>query len=243
MTRIRFLALLLAALAFCAPRPAHADDLRDRVRLIIDKMARSTWDRDEDPAAQTQRLDLTADAIAQASRHDFDAAALLTIAEYETHFAGYVSQGCHYPEGIPRGAPHCDQGAARTYWQLHERACPAGWSCPRGSSEALVEFALCARIRFTRYLESCHGRHPGGRLAGGFAAYPKGDCTREGSERDGARARARGLQRRLFQLHQAKQAKGAGPPDLSSAFLTPGQYHPIAATLSYQGPRVEPRRP
>jgi hypothetical protein len=111
-----------------------------------------------------------------------------------------VTDGCHYPDGIPDGAAHCDEGTSRSPWQLKAVSCRSGWAHRRGSKAALDAFAVCARKRFLGALKRCDGRHPGGRMAGAFAGYRSVDCTWEGRPNDGARARARMYRLRLMQL-------------------------------------------
>lgn len=197
------LAMLIAALiCFCCGRESEAavPELRDRIEAAIEAMPRSRFD-DETRAQWVRRRGLIVHAIVRASETQEDVAALLTIGQVESHWADYVQAGCHYPDGIPAGAGHCDEGTSRSPWQMKVTACRLGWALPRGSTEALMAFAVCARKRFRGALRLCHGRHPGGPIAGAFAGYRKStDCRWEGRPRDGARARARTYQRRLWQL-------------------------------------------
>lgn len=198
-------ALLIAALiAFCCGRESEAGErppLRERVRIVLEQMPRSVFD-DETEAEQAARLDELADAIDAAARDDHEAAALLAIGGAESHFAEYVQSGCHYPDGIPKGAGHCDRGKSRSPWQMKVTACRAGWVLPRGSEAALRAFAVCARKRFLGGLKRCSGRHPGGDIAGAMAGYRSVDCTWEGRPHDGARARDRLYRLRLMQLRR-----------------------------------------
>jgi hypothetical protein len=166
---------------------------------VLEHTPRSVFD-EETPDEQSARLDAAADAIDRASRTPQEAAALLAIGGAESAFAEYVASGCHYPDGIPDGAGHCDRGRSRSYWQLKVTACRSGWGHRRGSKAALDAFAVCARKRFLGALKRCDGRHPGGKLAGAFAGYRSVDCAWEGRPNDGARARARMYRLRRMQL-------------------------------------------
>lgn len=196
-------ALAVAIACYCCGRPSEAEEPTprvERVRSVLEQMPTSSWDRDESAAERDHRLDLVAHAIDHASKTDADAAALLAIGGMESAFAGYVIRGCNYPDGIPKGAGHCDRGNSRSPWQMKRVACRSGWAQERGSEAALQAFATCARKHFWGNVRRCSGRHPGGRLAGGFAGYRGVDCTWEGRPHDGARARARVYGLRLGQL-------------------------------------------
>lgn len=197
-------ALLIAALiCFCCGRESEASerepDLRERVFAVLQGMPPSVWDKDEDPNDREARLDFLAVTIATVSRDYVDAAALLTIGRFESRFARYVQAGC---VDIPVGAPNCSGRHARSPWQLEEVACAEGWARPRGSDEALLRFAACARARFRGALTRCEGKHAGGRWAGAFAGYRSIDCAWEGGPHQGARPRARSFQVRLSQLQR-----------------------------------------
>lgn len=231
MKRSLILFILLAivcATGRSSATPKQPTELRDQIRLVLGNLQRSMWDADEDPSEQAARLDLAADAMAAATKDEFEAAALLTIGGVETNFAGYVAAGCKYPEGIPKGASTCDNGTSRSYWQMKITACRTGWALERGSTQALFAFAKCARARFLGSLKRCDGRHPGGRLAGAFAGYRSVDCEWEGRPYDGARARAAALQVRLSQLYQARQ-----PREETSLALLPWVPPPWVASHAY----------
>ena len=99
------------------------------------------------------------------------AAALAYQGWRETGWARYVSEGC---TEIPHGAPGCDAGRARGYWQVHRGTCPRAWALPAGAPESLHEEAACAARLWTGALQRCRGRHPAGDVAGAFAGFVGG---------------------------------------------------------------------
>lgn len=204
-----FVLLLAVLIAFCCDRESRAREpdgscfastivatkqeptLQDRIFAVLQSMPPSVWDEDEPPNDREARLDFAAHLIATASRDYRDAAALLTLWWFESRGALYVWRGCR-PEEIPEGAPDCSGGNARSPWQLEEVACHEGWELPRGSDEALYEFARCARARWRGALTACGSVH------GAFARYATGsEC-----EHPQAAARARDYQLRLLQLQR-----------------------------------------
>lgn len=199
-----FAMLVAAIICYCCGRDSEACErppLLERVRAVLEQAPASQWDRDETAAERDQRLDDVSEAIDLAARDDSEAAALLAIGGAESNFAGYVVRGCHYPDGIPRGAAHCDLGKSRSPWQMKITACRQGWALPRGSDAALKAFAVCARKRFLGALKRCSGRHQSrDPIAGAMAGYRSISCTWEGRQHDGARARARLYRLRLLQL-------------------------------------------
>jgi hypothetical protein len=194
--------LLAALVCYCCGRQSDASDetgLRDDIRRVLGKSPPSRFD-DETTEQRSARLDAIADDIAAASRDRREAAALLAIGQMESGWAEYVGAGCRYPGGIPKGAGHCDRGLSRSYWQMKQVACRPGWALSRGSRESQGVFAVCARKRFLGALRRCQGRHPGGDIAGAMAGYRSANCSWEGREHDGARARGRLYHLRLSQL-------------------------------------------
>jgi hypothetical protein len=69
------------------------------------------------------------------------AAALVTIGWHESKFAQAIGRGdC---QSLPKGM-RCDNGRARSYWQLWKVSCPAGWAEEHGSSAELRQSSWCA---------------------------------------------------------------------------------------------------
>lgn len=137
-------------------------------------------DRDEPAEARAMRLARVDAAIRKAANGDpYIAKALRVHGRFETHFARYVGEGrCH--EG-PVGS-RCDEGRARTYFQVWETTCPAAWAEPQGSVAELEQAAVCA----ARILRA--GRARCKTAEGMFAAmWGQGRCR---LERAAVRARA-----------------------------------------------------
>lgn len=182
-----FLLFLAALVVFCCGRSADANDLEARTLRVLRDLPRSKWD---DPGpARDRRLARTARVISQ--WREVDAALLIALGEAESDFAGYVGAGC---VDVPPGAPDCDKGKARSYWQAWRVACPQAWELPRGEA-ATAAFASCARRRFWGAVRRCRGRHPSGPLAGGFSGYAGRGC-----DWPGGTARAARYRRRLYDL-------------------------------------------
>lgn len=131
-------------------------------------------DRDETSQARSTRLAGVASAIRQATRGDTEIAkALVVYGRAETHFARYVGEG-RCSEG-PKGS-RCDEGKARTYWQLWEQTCPAAWAEVQGSQAELVAAAVCAARLMRSGWAKCRT------IEGMFAAtWGHGRCTAPGA--------------------------------------------------------------
>ena len=157
----------------------------------LQSMPRSRFDVDG-PDGRADRLSRLAGVIARVSAKPRDRAILLTLGRNESAFAEYVGAGC---TDIPEGAPDCDGGRARSYWQAWEVACPQAWKLERGSDEATEAFARCALRQMHSAARRCRGRHPAGYWAGGFSGYRSASCTW-----GPAAARARELEVRASRL-------------------------------------------
>lgn len=132
-----------------AERPAHTDT--------------------ETPEERKARLRLAAKAISAAAKNRHEAAALIAIGLHESRFAEFVSRGCSL---IPATAgASCDNGRARSYWQMWFRACPSGWAFERGDPAAVDAFALCA-VKHWRFASRICAKRPNhGPIAAGFAGF------------------------------------------------------------------------
>jgi hypothetical protein len=104
-------------------------------------------------------------------------ATLIAIAWHEATLAAYVARGqCENP---PEGVKwRCDldrktgKSKARTYFQLHEKTCPALWTQEPGSREELRAAIACAAKTYRGALYShCGLTHPAGQVVGAFAGY------------------------------------------------------------------------
>jgi hypothetical protein len=91
------------------------------------------------------------------------AAAILAVGKHESHFAEYVGDGrCQDgPVGMQCDKDHrTGEFRARSYWQLHQSACPKLWEQEPGSVGELRVAASCTA-----------------RLLAGFAASSEADCS------------------------------------------------------------------
>jgi hypothetical protein len=154
-------------------------DLMNGILAILLAMAPSVYDT-EGPDARRERMGELAEIIAEvAEGRPSDAAALLTLGRFESNFAQYVGEGC---VTVPKGAADCDNGRARSYWQMWQVACPAGWKTERGSREATEAFARCAVRHFRGALARCRTRTRLSYIAGGFAGYRGPSCDWQPAE-------------------------------------------------------------
>jgi len=117
------------------------------------------------------RLTMVAHAIADAPITREERAALLTLGEFESHFARYIGIGqcltgpykCDVYRGVPR---------ARTYWQVWRSTCPAAWAAVEGSEDELGAAARCAAAKWSLALARCHTG-----VLGAFAGYAGDLCS------------------------------------------------------------------
>lgn len=109
---------------------------------LLESFPRHVTDRDEPAELRAGRLRSASSAIRKAAAGDaYLAKALAIHGLFETHFARYVGEGrCH--DG-PKGS-RCDEGRARTYFQVWETTCPKAWAEPQGSVAELEAAAVCA---------------------------------------------------------------------------------------------------
>ncbi len=105
------------------------------------------------------------------------AAALLAIGHHESRFAEYVGAGCLV---IPKGAPDCDAGRARSYYQLWRRACLKAWAQVPGSRAELREGTECAARRLIGAYYRCRADNPKNPLFGAFSGF-RSACRWEGA--------------------------------------------------------------
>lgn len=161
------------ALAFSIGRESEAKDFEAQVFDAIWNRPASRYDK-EPESERLERVRVAARAITKASRSPSDARVLLTLGKFESAWARYVADGC---DKWPRGAPTCDGGKSRSYWQMKEFACREGWRFERGDPQSVEVFARCAIRVFRRAERRCRGKHAHSTLAGGFAGYRSWDCS------------------------------------------------------------------
>jgi hypothetical protein len=156
---------------------------------------------DETVSERSVRLAWLATAISQEARTTAEAEALVTLDYLESNVAGYVQNGhCMDP---PWNALqyNCDQGRARSGYQLHRCTCGDLWALDEGTYPALVAATRCA-LRLWRA-----GVHQCGSVAGAFGIYAgaKTGCDWSGgSDREKVYRRIQGrFSRARRQVRQA----------------------------------------
>lgn len=144
------------------------------ILAVLSALPVHTTDVNEPPTAREPRLLIEAQAIAQACGNDVKcAAALLTIADAETHSAGFVGRG-ECSKG-PVGA-RCDEGRAASYWQVWTSAAPAcrdAHNTELPLAEQHNAAAQCALARWRTGVKVC-SRQFG--VAGAFEFYKRSRC-------------------------------------------------------------------
>lgn len=135
-------------------------------------------DAGESLDARTARLERAAEEIARTAeaypgRELETAAALVTLGVHETRFARYVARGCF---DVPAGGADCDDGKARSYFQVWAVGCPVLGVLPRGGKLELRAATSCAaRIYW-------YGRRECNHVLGAFARYAVGHgCSWSGA--------------------------------------------------------------
>jgi hypothetical protein len=189
--------------------------LREAMVCLLVSLPPHYTDAEEAPAKREARMKEIAASVADAVKkvHTADrvelAAAVLVLGWAESRWARYVGEGrC---EDGPKGA-RCDPdrrgvAQARSYWQLHRRACRPLWAAPKGSTKALRAAALCAARHWHGGLKMCAGRCKWGPQAGAFAAY-RGAIGPDPCNWPGALAR-----RNLLSVY-VNRMRGGGPSAL-----------------------------
>lgn len=123
----------------------------------------------ETPEQRKVRIGIAASAIHNATRNKHEAVVLLTLIEHESKLALYVARGCVLIPATASG--NCDNGLARSYWQMHEASCGEGWSYQRGDPHSVAAFARCAIRIFNWAQKECLKKPNHGELEAGFAGY------------------------------------------------------------------------
>ena len=131
----------------------------------------------ETTVERVARLAIVAHAIDDAHLTREQVAALLTLGEFESHFALYIGAGrcltgpykCDVYRGVNR---------ARTYWQLWRQTCPVAWSSVEGSAPELRASVVCASDKWSLGFERCKN----GAL-GAFSGYAGDSCNWKPAEK------------------------------------------------------------
>lgn len=150
----------------------------EAVLALLVSMPQYRADIHADPTIEDRRrlLRPVALAISAVAKNRTEAAALVALAQHETHLARYVLDG--YCEQGPVGA-RCDGGRARGAWQVHSWCRPL-WDVSATDPGRHLAGARCAIGLLRR------GRAKCGSLAGAFGAYAGVGCRWRGGP---ARAR------------------------------------------------------
>lgn len=136
---------------------------------VLQGLAPHISDLDEPPQDRAARLHLQAEHTAQATNGDRELeAALIVLADQETHSARWVFNGCKGDP--PKGAGTCDGKTSRSVWQIKKAGCPKGWALRRGTIDAQREFAKCAARLWRASRTRCR-HNPDGILAGAYSGY------------------------------------------------------------------------
>lgn len=142
------------------------------VMLSLPPWYGDTWESPEDRADFLRPVAL---AIELATEDTVEQAVLIALGYHESGYAGPVVLGrcADMPAGV-----RCDNGRARSPWQLWARACPSAWALAEDDPRALERSAACA-VRLLRGARGrCRGMHPAGDVAGMFSGYARGgQCT------------------------------------------------------------------
>jgi len=145
--------------------------------ILAVMLSQPTWYQDlaETPEQRADLLRPVAMAIELATEDRTEQAALIALGYAESTWSRYVIEG-RCSDG-PAGA-RCDNGRARSPWQLHARACPSAWELAEDDPRALERSAVCA----VRLLRGARGRCRG--WLGAFAGYARGaSCSWPGAKR------------------------------------------------------------
>lgn len=145
--------------------------------ILAVMLSQPTWHGDmaETPEQRADLLRPVAMAIELATEDQTEQAALISLGWHESRFARYVIEG-RCQDGPP-GA-RCDNGRARSPWQLWRRSCPSAWELAEDDPRAMERSAACAARLLRGARGRCRGMHPAGDLAGMFSGYARGGrCT------------------------------------------------------------------
>jgi hypothetical protein len=130
-------------------------------------------------ATRDMRLQMVAAELSQYPRSV--SVALAYQGHRESGWALYVWRGC-IPAEIPKGAPSCDKGHARGYWQEWENTCRDAYRYQPGTAESLHEEVQCAARIWRSSLQRCRGRNDAGDIAGAFAGFSAVGCAWQGGK-------------------------------------------------------------
>lgn len=160
-------------LLLCVSARADALTMTDRIAAVLLDRPRHASDANEDSRNREARLRDEAAAISSGVHHAACtgawahsdscvkvwrgsltelSAGLLAIVEHESHSAAYVATG-NCAAG-PAGA-RCDNGRARTVFQVWKTACPDVWQTDPGSEAEMRTGAYCAARLLSSALRFC----------------------------------------------------------------------------------------
>lgn len=160
--------------------------LAEAIAAVILSLPHYWADAGEPPEDRASRAEHAADVIIEVAGNNRDMiAALIALGWHESRWSRFV-----FEDECEKGKPgeRCDDGRARSPWQMHRDACPYYWE-----SGLLSDGAKCA-FSLLRY-----GRSACGSYQGAFAVYAGQRCSWKGGiEREATRQRMlKALQREL----------------------------------------------
>ncbi len=144
----------------------------DLILAVLLTLPRFSLDAGESVEERRERLTDVARAIAEVSKNRTEAAALIAVAWHESKFSALVQ--ANRCSELPYGM-RCDNGKARSLFQLHKAACPAIWDAPTSQHTRLG--AECAIKLLRWYREQC------GSKQGAFGMYAARTCLWVGAEK------------------------------------------------------------
>lgn len=143
----------------------------------IDHFPIAWVDRDKPPERIAELRRVVTEAVSGFTARE--RAAVLAIGGGESAWAEFVLFDCRDRPADASG--DCDRGKARTYWQLHDAACPELRGVAVGSVESVRIGADCARRRWGYAMKVCRGN-----VEQSFAQYGGrrcGDTTKSTAEK------------------------------------------------------------
>lgn len=219
LTRWWALLCTLTVILFASLARADAPTFTDRIAAVLVIEPRHSTDQSEDDVNRQERMREIASATNAGVQHAMCigawkgeasceprwkgnrrelTAALLAVAQRESHFASLVQQArcSEMPEG-----QRCDHGRARGLWQCWASACPQMWQTEPGSNAELRTGAWEAAkllAGFYNYCRTLNGTADAWELA--YAAYAGNGCR----PWPGAKARRSAMQKFLIKLNTAQ---------------------------------------
>lgn len=165
--------IVLIGLLLSLPRFARDTETPEERTARMQKTAHSV-DRAVDRATCTGDWKSQADCrrVWNGSKRELTAA-VIAIGFHESTYAQAVYEGkC---ETLPKGM-RCDNGRARTYWQLWKSACPEAWQTEPGSDEQVDAGAWCAAKQLSYFYGYCQTLTGEDHWSAAFTAYAGRGC-------------------------------------------------------------------